>query len=181
MLGLLQGLRPIPRPSIGNGPGPHSGPDVRLGATGDGSHVHHTTVRPGRRPALPRQHRHRLRRSPSAWPPHRSGSPASESTSQTFGRSCAAPRPRSARLRAGTTITGLQPLVHSRYTVWSRLPGPARLAVPCRPDVVGAACRPHRRSPAQAAPSFTQAAATARRRRIHTSARSCDASWRTPW
>ena len=91
----------------------------------------------------------------------------------TLGRTCAAPRPKSARFRAGTTITELQPLVHSRYTVWSRLPDPARLAVPCRPNVVGAACRPHRRSPAQAAPSFTRTAATARRRRIHTSIRSC--------
>src|SRR4051795_1149096 len=50
-----------------------------------------------------------------------------------LGRSCAAPRPRSARFGAGTTITGLQPLVHSRYTLWPRLPDPARLAVPSRP------------------------------------------------
>src|SRR5689334_10318683 len=62
-------------------------------AAADGSHVHHMTARPGRRPALPRQHRHHLRRSPSAWPPHRSGSPASESTTQPSGDRALRPGP----------------------------------------------------------------------------------------
>jgi hypothetical protein len=74
-------------PSHGHQPttdiAPDAGQGARLGATEDGSHVHHMTDRPGRCPALPRQHRHRLRRRPSAWPPHRSGSPASESTPQS--------------------------------------------------------------------------------------------------
>jgi hypothetical protein len=44
--------------------------------------------------------------------------------------------------------------LHS-YASPSRLPGPSRLAVPTRPVVVGAACRPSWRLPGPAAPSFT--------------------------
>src|SRR4051794_1125120 len=42
------------------------------------------------------------------------------------------------------------------YAFPSRLPDPHRLAVPARPGVVGAAFRPSRRLPGQAAPSFTR-------------------------
>ncbi len=43
---------------------------------------------------------------------------------------------------AGSTLEGVQPLVHSRCTSLPRLPDPSRLAVPARPVVVRAACRP---------------------------------------
>jgi hypothetical protein len=163
-------------PSHGHQPttdvAPDPGPDARMG---------------GGRGWFPRSPHDRSARSAPSSTPAASPSPTPQSFSvasppvrvsgfgvdhPTLGQSCAAPRPRSARFGAGTTITGLLPLVHSRYTLWPRLPDPARLAVPRRPDVVGAAFRPPRRSPAQAAPSFNRAAATARRRRIHTSARS---------
>lgn len=52
-------------------------------------------------------------------------------------------------------LEGVQPLVHLRYTSPSYLPDPGRLAVPIRPGVVRAALRPHLRSQAQAALSFT--------------------------
>jgi hypothetical protein len=56
-LGLLRGLRPAPRPPVGNRPAPGADRLPAPGATGDGSHVHHMTARPGRCPALSRQHR----------------------------------------------------------------------------------------------------------------------------
>ena len=56
---------------------------------------------------------------------------------------------------AGSTLEGVQPLVHSRYASLSRLPDPGRLAVPTRPVVVRAASRPPLRLLGQAALSFT--------------------------
>lgn len=56
---LLRGLRPTPRPPVGNGPAhPPCWLHVREGDHRDGSHVHDEIDRSGRRPALPRQHRH---------------------------------------------------------------------------------------------------------------------------
>src|SRR3954454_3458547 len=43
---------------------------------------------------------------------------------------------------AGSTLEGVQPLVHSRYASPPRLPDPGRLVVPTRPVVVRAASRP---------------------------------------
>ncbi len=55
---LLRGLRPARRPSAGNGPAPAGLAARQRGRPPDGSHVHHATDRRGRRPALPRRHRH---------------------------------------------------------------------------------------------------------------------------
>jgi hypothetical protein len=80
---------------------------------------------------------------------------------------------------AGSTITEVQPLVHSRYTFPSCLPDPGRLAVPTDPGVVRAASHPPRRLPDQAALSFNPAAATTRRWSPLTPTRRHGASWRT--
>ena len=47
MLGLLRGLRPIPRPSVGNGPAHHRAGCPAGRATGDGSHVHQESIDEG--------------------------------------------------------------------------------------------------------------------------------------
>jgi hypothetical protein len=67
------------------------------------------------------------------------------------------------QIGAGSTLTEVQPLVHSRYTYPSCSPNPDRLAVPARPGFVRAAFHPPRRLPDQAALSFNPAAATTRR------------------
>jgi len=124
----------------------------------------------------------RLRRRPSPWPPHRHAKPATESATHT-GWPCTAPRPISTRfepvprLRSFTTDS-------SSYTVRSRSPDPARLAVPDRPGFVSAASRPPRRLPEQTALSSHPAAATARRGglappSIPSASRRTGASWRT--
>src|SRR4051812_16301127 len=67
---------PPPRPSVDNGPARHRTGCPAGRATGDGSHVHQESIdEPGARlnpTASPR-----LRRKPSAWPPHRTNKPAS--------------------------------------------------------------------------------------------------------
>src|SRR4051812_39187809 len=55
---------------------------------------------------------------------------------------------------ADAALKGVQPLVRSRYTFPSRLPGPGRLAVPTRPVVVGAAPIHALRFQSRTAPSF---------------------------
>ena len=80
---------------------------------------------------------------------------------------------------AGSTITEVQPLVHSRYTFPSRSPDPNHMVVLARPGFVRAASHPHQRLLAQAALNFNPAAATTRRCRSLTSIRKHDTSWRT--
>ncbi len=58
VLGLLRDLRPTTRSSVGSGPVPARTGCPAPGTTTDGSHVHFMFDRPGRHPALPRQHRH---------------------------------------------------------------------------------------------------------------------------
>ncbi len=56
--GLLRGLRPTRRPAAGNGPAHHQAGCLAARAAAYGSHVHQDIDRPGRRSAIPRQHRH---------------------------------------------------------------------------------------------------------------------------
>jgi hypothetical protein len=95
-----------------------------------------------------------------------------------FKRPRTASRPISARFEPVQRLRGFARWFLA-YAFWPCLPDPRRLAVPARPVVVGAASRPHRRPPDQAAPSFYRAAATTRRRWSFTSVRSRRASWRT--
>lgn len=80
---------------------------------------------------------------------------------------------------AGSTITEVQPLVHSCYTFPPRLPDPTHLAVLGRPGFVRAAFHPHQHLLVQAALNFNPAAATTRRWRSLTPTRTHSASWRT--
>ena len=78
VLGLLRGLRPIPRPSVGNGPAHQPG---RLpGGEGDRGWFPRSPWNRSMReaPALTPTASPRLRRSSSPWPPHRTNKPASE-------------------------------------------------------------------------------------------------------
>ena len=54
-------------------------------------------------------------------------------------RARAAARPRSTRFRAGSSLTGVQPLVHLRYASLSRSPDPSHLVVLADPGFDGAA------------------------------------------
>ena len=83
------------------------------------------------------------------------------------------------QIGAGSTITEVQPLVHSRYTFPPRSPDPTHLAVLDRPGFVRAASHPHQHLLAQAALNFNPAAATTRRWRSLTPIRTHSASWRT--
>src|SRR4030095_13810637 len=80
-----------------------------------------------------------LRRRPSAWPPGRTTSPASESHCPALRRACTAARPISTRLEPVLDLRGVDHWFSSAYTFPSRLPDPGRLAVPPRPVVVRAA------------------------------------------
>src|SRR5215217_3399795 len=80
-----------------------------------------------------------LPRRPSAWPPRRPNSPASESRCAALTHACTASRPISTRLEPVLALRGFDHWFSSAYTFPSRLPDPGRLAVPTRPVVVGAA------------------------------------------
>src|SRR3954468_19259925 len=106
-----------------------------------GSHVHHLTVRPDRRPAIPRRPRHDY---PAAL--HRGLRPGQPWTRPKFPRRLIVPtevrtadRPRSARFEPAFHFRGFHHWFLHSYARPSRLPGPGRLAGPTRPVVVGAA------------------------------------------
>ena len=112
-------------------------------------------VRPGRRPAIPRQHRHRLRRRLSAWPPHRLLEPAPELTRLLEAGHALHPGPYppdlSRRHRYGASTADSLAL---RLLTLLAGPGPSGSTGPsqrCR-----GCSRPPRRSPDQAASSFTR-------------------------
>ena len=105
------------------------------------------------------------------------GRPGSRLPVNPFGVHCSPAHIR--QVGAGSTITEVQPLVHSRYTFPPRSPGPDHLAVLDRPGFVRAASHPPQRLLAQAALNFNPAAATIRRCRSLTSIREHDTSWRT--
>ncbi len=83
------------------------------------------------------------------------------------------------QIRAGSTITEVPPLVHSRYTFLPCSPDPDHLAVLARPGFVRAASHPPQRFLSQAALNFDPAAATAERQGSLTPARTHSTSWRT--
>ena len=83
------------------------------------------------------------------------------------------------QVRAGSTITEVQPLVHSRYTFLPCSPDPYHLAVLARPGFVRAAFHPPQRLLDQAALNFNPAAATAERQGSLTPIRTHSTSWRT--
>ena len=118
-LGLLRVLRPIPRPWVGNGPAHH-----RAGLSGG-------RATGGWFPRSPLDHSFRevpsyipvasprLRRRHSPWPPARPLQPGPELTTRLHeqgGRLRATDRPVSTRFEPAPRLTGLQPLVHLRYT-----------------------------------------------------------------
>ena len=112
-----------------------------------------------------------LRRSPSAWPPRRRWHTASELTRTPHRPSHALhtgpdPPGSSRHFDYGASATdslSLRPLTLLAGPGPSGRTGPPRHCRGCS--------RPPRRSPAQAAPSFNQVAATTRRRRSSTSTR----------
>ena len=112
-----------------------------------------------------------LRRSPSAWPPRRRWHTASELTRTPHRPSHALhtgpdPPGSSRHFDYGASATdslSLRPLALLAGPGPSGSTGPPRHCRGCS--------RPPRRSPAQAAPSFNQVAATTRRRRSSTSTR----------
>jgi hypothetical protein len=83
------------------------------------------------------------------------------------------------QIRAGSTITEVPPLVHSRYTFPPCSLDPDHLAVLIRPSFVRAASHPPHRLLGQAALNFDPAAATTERQGSLTPVRTHSASWRT--
>jgi hypothetical protein len=112
-------------------------------------------VQPGRRPAIPRQHRHRLRRRLSARPPRRLLEPATELTRLLESGHVLHPGPYppdlSRRHRYGASTTDSLPL---RLLTLLAGPGPSGSTGPSRR--CRGCSRPPRRSPDQAASSFTR-------------------------
>jgi hypothetical protein len=117
VLGLLRDLRPTTRSSVGSGPVPARTGCPAPGTTTGGSHVHFMFDRSGRHPALPRQHRHTyaadIRRGLRAAQHTRRRSRLPRKTEAAH---CIPAHIR--QIRAGTTLTGRQPLVRSRCTLW---------------------------------------------------------------
>lgn len=108
------------------------------GRSRDGSHVHHVSGRWGWCPAIPDAASPQVRRRLFSWPPDWLHQPASESS--TFAQVDVHCFPAQIRqVRAGSTLVGVPPLVHSSCTFPSCLPNPSRLAIPVRLGVVRAA------------------------------------------
>ena len=148
-------------------------------ATPDGSHVHHTTDRRGRRPALPQRHRHDYAVGLHRGLPPGGISPGSEfppgATRQTVRT---ATQPISARFELEGRLRGFKRWFLT-YTFPSSLAGPA----PSGSTSTSRRCQgcfpPFPASPGSGCPQLHPAATTARRWRSFTSTRSCSASWRT--
>ncbi|EDX21281.1 hypothetical protein SSAG_01072 [Streptomyces sp. Mg1] len=174
------GPPPHPRPSVGNGPAHHRTGCPAARATADGSHVHHTIDRSGRRPALLRQHRHAYAAGFQRGLPTGTGNPASELTrpmKATVHALHTGPYPPGlSRLDAyGASTTGslsLHLLTLLDGPAPSGSPGTSRRCRGCLP--------PSPAFPGSDCPQLHQTAATAQRRRSSTSTRLRSASWRTP-
>ena len=125
VLGLLRDLRPVPRPPVGNGPA-HP-PDRLPGGEGRPGTVPTFTWNRSMReaPASTPTASPRLRRRPSAWPPHRTHKPASELIHLVLTRrgSCAAHRPLSVRFEPALDLRGFRQRFLS-YAFSSLLAGP---------------------------------------------------------
>lgn len=154
----------------------------RGGDCRDGSHVHCRTVRRGRRPTMPLQHRHDY-----AADLHR-GLPTGDITQPRSSPPDIAVRraewvrvadqPRSARFELEGLLRSVQSLVsHVRLPVLLAGPGPSGSTGPSRR--CQGCFRPHPRPGGQAALSFIRSAATDRRRCPFTTARFNSASWRS--
>jgi len=123
----------------------------------------------------------RLRRSLSAWPPHRNRNPASELTRRPRGRTRHA-------LHTGPYPPGLSQLTaYGASTTGSlslhlltSLDGPAPSGSPGTSRRCQGRLPPSPAIPGSGCPQLHQAAATAQRRRPFTSTRSRSTSWRTP-
>ena len=179
----------LSRPRTTTGPPPHPDgisrrrafpPTSRPPAVGDrrdGSHVHSRTVRRVRRPAMPLQHRHGY-----AAGLHR-GLPAGDinrprSSPPPCGGCALLPSPDPPGSSWWFLLRGVQPLVpHVHLPVLLAGPGPSGGAGPSRR--CQGCFHPHPRLPDQAAPSFTEPAATSRRRCPFITARFKSASWRS--
>jgi hypothetical protein len=178
--GLLRGLRPTRghQPATGLAPAPGWTPGRQADA--GGSHVHELSIS---------QVGAQLYPGSIAMPTPQSFSMASPpSLAHGFGVD---PEQHTARDHA--LLTGPDPPDSSRHFDYGASatdslslrplallagPGPSGSTGP--PRHCRGCSRPPRRSPAQAAPSFDQAAATTRRWRSFTSTRTTRASWRTP-
>ena len=178
-LGLLRVLRPTPAASAGDGPSRR--PPAGCAGDGDrrdGSHVHSRTVRRGRRPAMPLQHRHGYAAGlHRGLPTGDTNRPRSSPPDQT-ARVRAATQPRSARFELVGLLRSVQPLVpHVRLSVLLAGPGPSGSAGPSR------RCQgcfpPSPASPGSGCPQLHRTAATSQRRWPLTTARFKSASWRT--
>jgi hypothetical protein len=170
VLGLLQGLRPAPRPSVGNEPA-HRRTGCPAGGR-SGTVPTFTWNRSMREaPALTPTASPRLRRRPSTWPPHRTGQPASEliSTGEP-ARSRAAHRPLSVRFEPALDLRGFRQRFLS-YAFSSLLAGPepSDSADPSR--TLSGLLPPSRAFPRPGCPQLHQPAATDQRRSPFTSAR----------
>ena len=131
---------------------------TREGDRRDGSHVHSRTVRRGRRPAMPLQHRHGYAAGlHRGLPTGDITRPGSSPTGHAVGhadRVRAAIQPRSARLELVALLRGVQPLVpHVRLSVSLAGPRPSGGADPSRRCQGCFRSPPHPRN--QAALSFT--------------------------
>jgi hypothetical protein len=84
------------------------------------------------------------------------------------------------QVRAGSRITGVQPLVHLRYASLPRLPNPGHLAVLARPGVVGAAPTRPCDSRVWLPPASTEQLRQPGGEALHPT-RFNSASWRTAW
>ena len=131
---------------------------ARKGDRRDGSHVHSRTVRRGRRPAMPLQHRHGYAAGlHRGLPTGDITQPRSSPTGDAVGhadRVRAAIQPRSARLELVALLRGVQPLVpHVRLSVSLAGPGPSGGAGPSRRCQGCFRSPPHPRN--RAALSFT--------------------------
>src|SRR3954462_12097903 len=110
---------------------------ARKGDRRDGSHVHSRTVRRGRRPAMPLQHRHGyaagIHRGLPTGDINRPRSSPTGDVSDHADRVRAAIQPRSARLELVVLLRGVQPLVpHVRLSVSLAGPGPCPLILDTR-------------------------------------------------
>jgi hypothetical protein len=132
-LGLLRVLRPTPAASADGGPS-HRAAGCRPGRGPPGCfHVHGRTVRPGRRPAMPLQHRRGYAADLHRGLPTGDITQPGSSPPRIVWRVRAAIQPRSARFELVALLRGVQPLFpHVRLSVSLAEPGPSGSTDPPR-------------------------------------------------
>jgi hypothetical protein len=124
----------------------------RGGDRQDGSHVHSATVRRGRCPAMPLQHRptYAADFGVASLPATLTGAGVPRSRGYALQ-----PSPDPSGSSWWIVLRGFDTPVRCRYTFPSRLPNPNHLTVLARPGVVRTACHPPARSRVRAVLSFT--------------------------